>query len=273
MPNNAFLTDQRLGLGGDRIAKFPQNPPLAGSPQDLTGTADSFQDTTADRMTIGGVFTATGVLFSLLLGAAVIGWNTVEVSAGVITSIPGWTMGAVAVGVGLLMMGYVMPRFIKLIGPAYAVVEGLVIGAFAHIYNVQFEGIALQAVMITLAVFGVMLALFRFRIITVTDRLRRVIVTATLAVMAVYMVQFVAHLAGFGLTVPYLHDSGPIGILISLGLVGLAAFNYLLDFDFVERGVKAGAPKDAEWVAAFGLLVTTVWLFFEILRLLAKLRD
>lgn len=271
---NSFLTEERLGLGQGRSPKFPATPPLSDpSGNRIAVPPSALQDDNSDRMTLNGVVTATGVLLTLLIGAAIVGWNTVEVTGGVVTDIPGWTMGAVAGGIALLGLAYFMPQFIKIIGPAYAIIEGLLIGAFTHLYEVRFEGIAMQAAMATIAVFAVMLVLFRFRIIKVTDRLRRTVITATLALMAIYLVQFVSSIAGFGLTIPYLHDSGPIGIIISLFIVGLAAFNYLLDFDFVERGIKAGAPRDAEWVAAFGLLVTTVWLFFEMLRLLAKLRD
>jgi len=273
MSSNAFLTPERLQVG-QRPAKMPPPPGLLGTPGGAPPeSATPVGSDGGELMTMRGVASATGVLMSLLMVAAFFGWNMVTVENGAVTAFPGWLMGLVAVGIGLVAASYFMPHLAKILGPAYAIVEGLVIGAFTRIYEVQFEGIALQAALVTIAVFLAMLFLYGTRIIKVTDGLRRGIVAATMGVMAVYLFQFVANLLGFGFTVPYLHDSGPIGIAISLFLVGLAAFNYLVDFDFVERATKAGAPRDMEWVAAFGLLMTTVWLYFEVLRLLAKLRD
>lgn len=256
MSSNAFLTAERLNVGRQ------------AGPDGQTRQVEP-----GETMTMQGVASATGVLMSLLMVAAYFGWNAVTVTDGVITQFPGWIMGLVAVGIGLVIASYFMPHLAKILGPAYAIVEGLIIGAVTRFYEVQFEGIALQAALITIGVFLGMLFLYGTRIIKVTDKLRRGIMAATMGVMAVYLFQFVAQMLGFGFQVPFLHDSGPIGIAISLFLVGLAAFNYLVDFDFVERATKAGAPKDMEWVAAFGLLMTTVWLYFEVLRLLAKLRD
>lgn len=278
--SNAFLSNERLGLSAGSQGPRTAAPslPKPGVPPRAPGYEGGFGAeqpplNDGESMTMSGVVSAAGVLFVLLIGAAFVGWNTVESLDGQITSFPGWTMGLVAVGFGLLGLSYFMPHLTKFIAPAYAIVEGLIIGAFTHLYEVRYEGIALQAALVTIGVFGSMLVLYSTRLVKVTDKFRRIVVTATMGVMAVYLFQFVSNIAGFGFEVPYLHDSGPIGIALSLFLVGLAAFNYLLDFDFVERATKAGAPKEMEWVAAFGLLVTTVWLFFEILRLLAKLRD
>jgi uncharacterized YccA/Bax inhibitor family protein len=138
------------------------------------------------------------------------------------------------------------------------------------VYDAQYDGIVLQAVALTFAVFAVMLFLFATRIIKVTDKLRMGIVAATGAILVVYVVNLLLSL--FDKNMPFLHSSGAVGIGISLVIVGVAAFNLLLDFDFVERGVEAGAPRYMEWYAAFGLLVTLVWLYLELLRLLAKLQ-
>ena len=144
--------------------------------------------------------------------------------------------------------------------------------AISHLFEVQYEGIVLQAVGLTIGVFAMMLFLFATRIIKVTDKLRTGIIAATgRRLPRLHGVDPAANL--FGANVPFIHDAGPVGILFSLVVVGIAAFNLLLDFDFVERGVAAGAPRYMEWYAAFGLLVTLVWLYLELLRLLAKLRS
>ena len=149
---------------------------------------------------------------------------------------------------------------------------GLVAGAISAVYNAEFDGIVAQALALTAGVFTMMLVLFATRVVRVTDRMRTMVVAATGAICLVYLVSIGANLI-FGASLPFLHDTGPIGILISLVIVGVAAFNLLLDFDFVERGVEMGAPRYMEWYAAFGLMVSLIWLYLEILRLLGKLRS
>lgn len=253
MSSNAFLTERHLEMNSAATS----------------GPIVSDRDT----MQVGGVASATGVLLVLLIGAAVLGWNTVDVLPFGGVQVPGWIFAAVLGGLGLLILSYFKPAWAKFIAPAYAVIQGLVVGAISHVYEFQFDGIVLQAGMLTVGIFAAMLFLYGTRIIRVTDRLRRGIMAATLGIMIVYGFQLLMYLIGVDLEVPFLHSSGPIGILISLVIVGVAAFNYLIDFDFVERASKAGAPKDMEWTAALGLLVTTVWLYLELLRLLAKIRD
>ena len=137
-------------------------------------------------------------------------------------------------------------------------------------YNSVYDGIVVQAVSLTIGVFAMMLFLFATRIIKVTDKLRMGIVAATGAVFLVYLFNMILSL--FDASIPFLHDSSLLGIGISLVIVAVAAFNLLLDFDFVERGVAAGAPRKIEWYAAFGLVVTIVWLYLELLRLLGRLQ-
>jgi uncharacterized YccA/Bax inhibitor family protein len=162
------------------------------------------------------------------------------------------------------------PNLARITGPIYALLQGVVLGAISGLYNAAWDGIVLQAVSLTIGVFFTMLFLYGTRIIKVTDKLRMGIVAATGAVFLVYLANAVFRL--FGGHLPYLHDTSAIGIAISVVIVGVAAFNLLLDFDFVERGTAAGAPAKMEWYAAFGLLVTIVWLYLELLRLLAILQ-
>ncbi|HEX3623413.1 MAG TPA: Bax inhibitor-1/YccA family protein [Acidimicrobiales bacterium] len=221
-------------------------------------------------MTLEGVIARSAILFPVLLATAWLGWHSVEVTD-VEVRMPGWVLPALFVGLGVAILTIFRPKLSPFTAPVYAAVEGLVVGAISAIYDIQFNGIVLQAVMLTGAVFVIMLGLYGTRRIRVTDKLRSTVMVATMAVMAVYAVSLIARL--FGTNVPMIHDSGPVGILFSLAVVGIASFNLLLDFDMIERGVANGAPKWMEWYGAFALLVTLVWLYLELLRLLSKLRS
>ena len=222
-------------------------------------------------MTVGGVAVATGLLFVVLLATAVVGWSSVtpptEVRA---ASAPGWLFLAVLGGLGVAIATIFKPKWARFTAPLYAAIEGLVLGAISRLFEAQFPGIVLQAVCLTLAVFALMWVAFATRLIKVTQRLRVGIVVATGAVMVVYLVGWVVQL--FGGTVSFISEPTTFGILFSLAVVGIAAFNLLLDFDFVQRNVDRGAPSYLNWHAAFGLLVTLIWLYLELLRLLAKLQ-
>jgi uncharacterized YccA/Bax inhibitor family protein len=233
----------------------------------------------AETMTMGGVLTACGVLLVILLAAAGYGWTQVDQTSGVdlqgnvvnTTTFPTWT---IFVGLGAIILGIVTafkPTWARVTSPIYAVGMGIFLGAISAVYNTSYDGIVLQAVMLTAGVFLFMLFLYATRIIKVTRRLAMGIFAATGAVMLVYLVTFVWGL--FTGHRPLIYDAGPLGIGISVVIVAIAAFNLLLDFDFIERGTQAGLPKGMEWYAAFGLLVTLVWLYLEVLRLLAKLRQ
>ncbi len=221
-------------------------------------------------MTTGGVFTATAVLLVILLGFGWVGWNQVEVT-GTDATIPGWTFGVMIGALGVALVTIFVPKAARFTAPVYAGAMGVVVGAISKVYEVEFDGIVLQAVGLTVAVFGIMLFLYASRIIVVTRRLMMGIVAATAAVFLVYVVNIILSL--FGSSVPYMHDTGPVGIIFSLVIVGIAAFNFLIDFYFVERAVAAGAPSYMEWYAAFGLTVTLIWLYLELLRLLSKIRS
>jgi uncharacterized YccA/Bax inhibitor family protein len=221
-------------------------------------------------MTVGGVATATGVLLSLVLIGGWVGWSQVSPLPDGTLRFPGWIWIAALVGFGIAILTVFKPAWARITGPLYAVVEGVVLGAISHLYEVAFDGIVLQAIGLTLGVFAIMLFLFTTRLIRVTNKLRMGIIVATGAVVLVYLVDIILRL--FGVDVPFIHEGGTFGILFSLVVVGIAAFNLLLDFDFVEQGVARQAPKHMEWYGAFGLMVTLVWLYLELLRLLGKIR-
>lgn len=153
----------------------------------------------------------------------------------------------------------------------YAALEGLAIGGISAMFERRFPGIAIQAVALTFGVLAVLLIAFRAGLIRVTQTFRSIVVGATGAIALVYLVSMVLNL--FHVNTPFLYDSSPLSIGISLFVVGIAALNLVLDFDMIQSGVAQGAPKYMEWYSAFGLLVTLIWLYLEILRLLGKMRD
>jgi uncharacterized YccA/Bax inhibitor family protein len=229
-------------------------------------------------MSMGGVLTACGVLLAILGAFAVFGWFQVDQTSFVdpqgqtvdTTSFPTWTwlVGLGAVGLGIVTV--FKPTWARVTSPVYAAGIGVFLGAISAVYNIAYNGIVLQAIMLTAGVFLFMLFLYATRIIRVTKKLAMGIVAATGTIFLVYVVTWIWSLfTGYR---PLIWDSGPVGIGISVVIVGVAAFNLLLDFDFIERGSQAGLPKGIEWYAAFGLLVTLVWLYLEVLRLLSKLR-
>jgi uncharacterized YccA/Bax inhibitor family protein len=215
-------------------------------------------------------------LFVLLLVAAYFGWQAVpepEVDPFTNTiqySFPGVALIGVVVGFAAVIALMFKPLLAKFVAPVYAVGQGFAVGAISAYYNEFFDGIVVQAVGATLGVFFVMLLLYRTRIIKVTDKFRRVVILATLGVMVFYLVSFIWNLVGDG--VPFLREPNALGIGFSILVSGLAALNLTLDFDFIERGTKSGLSKDFEWYAGFGLMVTIVWLYLELLRLFALLQ-
>ena len=215
---------------------------------------------------MSSVVRQTGLLFALLLAGAVFGWTQVE--AGTFGPV---FWGSLIASVVLLIVTIVKKEWVRITAPLYALAEGVLVGAISRIYSEQWEGIVLQAVLATFSVFAVMLFLYANRIIKVTERLRATIMLATGGVFLFYLASIVLSL--FGANMPFVWDGGPLSILISLVIIGVAAFNLLLDFDIIERGVRSGAPGWMSWFAAFGLMVTVVWLYLEILRLLAITRD
>ncbi|MEI7730503.1 MAG: Bax inhibitor-1/YccA family protein [Verrucomicrobiota bacterium] len=217
----------------------------------------------AKTMTMDGVVQKTGLLLFLCLCTFLTAWF---MPAYRMPFIVGGAVGGLIVG----LVGAFVPRWSPGLAPAYALFEGLFLGAISLTFEKYYPKIVIQAVVLTFGCLATMLFLYQARIIKVTQGLRTAVFAATGAIALVYLIGFV--MSFFGSGIPYIHESGPIGICFSLFVVGLASFNLLLDFDFVEQGVNNGAPKYMEWYAGFSLLVTLVWLYLEILRLLAKLR-
>jgi uncharacterized YccA/Bax inhibitor family protein len=235
----------------------------------------------AKVMTVNGTISATATLLVLLLASASVGWIVTggpqEVVVGdTITyqyGIPALAWAGMIVGIGLVFLLMFRPHLARFVAPVYAIAQGFFVGAISRMYETFYDGIVVQAAGATIAVFATMLVLYRTQIIKVTDRFRRIVVTATIGIMLFYGVTLLISLfAGPG-SVSFLSSPSLLGIGFSIFVAGLAAFNLALDFDFIERGAKQGLDKKFEWYAAFGLLVTIIWLYLELLRLLAKLRE
>ena len=176
--------------------------------------------------------------------------------------------GGVIAGLVLGLVTSFKPAWAPLTGPLYGVAEGLFLGGISAMLNASYPGVVVQAVLLTFGVALSMLAVYRARLVRVTDRFRLGVVAATGGLCFIYLVTALLH--GFGVRVPFIHQAGPLGIVFSLFVVGLAALNLVLDFDFIERGAQGGAPHYMEWYGAFALMVTLVWLYIECLRLLVK---
>jgi len=155
--------------------------------------------------------------------------------------------------------------------PLYSLLEGLVLGGISAFAEARYPGVAVQAVMLTIGTLVVMLVLYRTRVIQATERFKLGVIAATGGICLIYMVSIL--LGFFGIQVPKIYQAGPIGIAFSLLVVGIAALNLILDFDLIERGAAQGAPKFMEWYGGFAVMVTLIWLYLEILRLLSKMRS
>jgi uncharacterized YccA/Bax inhibitor family protein len=222
-------------------------------------------------MSVGGTISATGVLLVLLLVSGAAGWIATDTNPDGALDFPIGAWVGVVVGFACVIALYFKPAWARVLAPVYAVAQGFFVGAISKAYETYQDGIVVQAVGATVGVFAVMLALYRTRIIKVTDRFRRIIITATLGLMAFYLVSFVIRIFAGSDAVSFLNSPSLLGIGFSIFAAGLAAMNLALDFDFIERGAQQRLPKQWEWYAAFGLLVTIVWLYLELLRLLSKL--
>ncbi|MDR7074594.1 Bax inhibitor-1/YccA family protein [Fictibacillus barbaricus] len=219
------------------------------------------------EMTLSGTVSKTFILLVILMASAFYTWHQYSVGHSVGPLIMIGLFGGL---ITALIVSFV-PKTAPLLAPVYAALEGLAIGGISAAFESQFNGITVQAVALT---FGTLLALlfaYATRIIKVTHNFRLIVFSATIGIMLVYLTSFI--LSFFGMAVPYLHSSGPIGIGISLFIVVIAALNLVLDFDFIENAANQRVPKYMEWYGAFGLIVTLIWLYFEILHLLAKLKD
>jgi len=222
----------------------------------------------AATMTLRGTATKTMVGLAIIVAAGAFTWNLVF--QGNPLAMP-LTFGGAIVGLIIALATSFKPTWAPLTVPLYAIAEGFLLGGLSAIYQNAFEGIVMQAVFLTLGTLFALLLAYQSGVIRATENFKLGVVAATGGIMVAYLAVWI--LGFFNIQVPYIHGSGLIGIGFSLFVVIIAALNLVLDFDFIETGVEQGAPKYMEWYGAFGLLVTLIWLYIEILRLLAKMNS
>jgi uncharacterized YccA/Bax inhibitor family protein len=221
----------------------------------------------AEQMTLGGTVNKTALsLFILLIAASYI-WNRGAADP----ALPLWVMGGVIGGLIVAVATAFKKTWAPVTTPLYAALEGLALGGISVIFESRYPGIVSQAVFLTFGTLAALLLAYRSGLVKATENFKLGIFAATGGIALLYLASFV--LGFFGMSVPLIHSSGTWGILFSMFVVVIAALNLVLDFDFIETGVERGAPKYMEWYGAFGLLVTLVWLYLEILRLLAKMQS
>jgi uncharacterized YccA/Bax inhibitor family protein len=222
------------------------------------------------RMTLSGTVNKTAMLLAMTMITAVYTWGRfmeTQDASSIYGLVLLGSIGGLVVAIGTVFRNTAAPYT----APVYALLQGLALGGISAIMEVRFPGIVIQAVGLTFGTLFCLLAAYRSGLIKATENFKLGVVAATGGILLLYLVSFV--MGFFGSSIGFIHDSGPIGILFSAFVVVIAALNLVLDFDFIESGVEQGAPQYMEWYGAFGLMVTLVWLYFEILRLLAKSRN
>jgi uncharacterized YccA/Bax inhibitor family protein len=236
------------------------NPALKA---DTFSGARAFGDST---MTLEGSVNKTGISLVVLIATAALQWNGVFGEL-----MPVAMLAGVIGGFVVALVTAFKKEWSPVTTPLYAALEGLALGGISLVFEARYPGIVINAVGLTFGTLAALLLAYRSGLIRATENFKLGIFAATGGIAILYLVSMV--MGFFGKSIPFIHGSGPIGIGFSLVVVVIAALNLVLDFDFIERGAEAGAPKYMEWYAAFGLLVTLVWLYLEMLRLLSKLQD
>ena len=218
----------------------------------------------SQKMTLEGTVNKTGILLLLCFATAAVSWN-----------IPNPILMFTGMGVGLIaaIITIFRPTMASSTAPVYALAQGLFLGGITVMFEAQYPGIAIQAIGLTFGTLASLLVCYKTGIIKPTENFKLMIVSATAGIALLYMVNIIMTVFGGGSGIGFIHSNGLMGIGFSLFVVGIAALNLVLDFDFIEQGSENGLPKHMEWFGAFSLMVTLVWLYLEILRLLAKIRS
>lgn len=254
MSKNRFMSSSNPFVGDKAFAKNAQ--------QDLGITKGS----AGNLMTVQGAVNKSLILTGLLLVSSIVSWNLFT-SGAILNPMP-YVIGATFLALGIALLSFFKPTIAPITAPIYALVEGVVVGMISAVYGSMLgEGIVINALLLTILCLGSMLFAYKTGLIKATKKFRAIITTATGAIMMLYLLSMALNM--FGIEIPYLHGGGFMGIGISLFIIGIACLNLILDFDNIEKGAQMGAPKYMEWVSALGLLITLVWIYLEILRLLA----
>ena len=247
------------------------NPALGDKTfQELARNPSASLGDVAERMTLNGTVNKTGLLLICAVGTASWTWHQFVRTRDVADIAP-LMIGGLIGGLIFAMITIFKREWAPVTAPVYALLEGLVLGGVSAISEVRYPGIGMEAVSLTFGTLFVLLLAYRSGLIPVTQKMQLGIIAATGGVAVFYLLEMVLGIFGFHFA--SINGSGAIGIGFSLVVVAIAALNLVLDFDFIEKGVQVGAPKYMEWYGAFGIMVTLVWLYLEILRLLSKMRS
>lgn len=224
--------------------------------------------TFADSMSVKGTAQKTGILFAIVLFTGSIAWSMVQSNPALTgtLSLVGGIGGLIA-----LLVGMFKPTSGRIAGPLYAAFEGLFLGAISFMFEATYSGIVFQAVLLTLGVLLIMIGLYTGRFIRASNTFIKVISVSTIAVCSFYLFSWIAGMLGFTALMDFHQSNSLLSIGFSLFVVILAALNFVIDFDMVEKGEQHGAPKHMEWFGAMSIMVTLIWLYVNILRLLSKL--
>ena len=214
------------------------------------------------RMTLDGAVNKTGILLSLCFAGAFIGWNIPALL------MPAWIIGMILAFVTIFRS----PAKAGSTAPLYALSQGIFLGGITVFFEAQFPGIGIQAIGLTFGILASLLFCYKSGLIKPTENFKLMIFSATMGIALLYFISIIMSLFGGG-GIPLIHSNGLFGIGFSLFVVSIAALNLVLDFDYIEEGAEKGMPKYMEWYGAFSLMVTLIWLYLEILRLLVKLRS
>jgi uncharacterized YccA/Bax inhibitor family protein len=246
------------------------NPALNNNTFLDIGSGELVTRNPGEVMTLNGTVNKTGFMLLLLVATAAYTWSLYTPEN------PGAVMPWLLVGgIGGFIVAIVTvfkKTWAPVTAPLYAALEGLFVGGISAMFEASFPGIVMQAVMLTMGVLAALLMAYKSGLIKATENFKLGVVAATGGIALLYLVNIGMRLFGFE-GFGFIHESGTMGIAFSAFVVVIAALNLVLDFDFIESGAEAGAPKYMEWYGAFGLVVTLVWLYLEILRLLAKLQS
>ncbi len=248
------------------------NPAMAKMDQQAMslGPVDEFIVDDSQRMTVNGTINKTGILLAIVVVVAAWSWQN-------ILNNPSMGYGlAIAGMVGAMIASFVIafkPKAAPIGAPIVAGFEGLFVGAISAVFEMRYPGLVVQAIGLTVAVMFAMLFSYRTGLIKVTETFKKTVIFATMGIFLFYLVSFI--LSFFGAAPSYFEmgNNSWFNIGLNLFIVGLAALNLVLDFDFIERASEQNTPKYMEWFGAFGLMVTLVWLYIELLRLLARFQN
>ena len=224
---------------------------------------------TGETMTIQGTVNKTGLLLLFVVVSAAWTWGLAH-SENPDAAYP-WMLGGLIGGLVVALVTIFKKEWSPVSAPIYALLEGLALGGISAIFNKMYDGIAVQAISLTLGVMFVMLLAYKLRIVQATRGFKLGVIAATGGIAIVYLINMAMSLFGHS-QMSFLNAATPLGIGISLFVVIIASLNLIIDFDMIETGARMGAPKYMEWYGAFGLMVTLIWLYMEMLRLLSKVR-